>query len=301
MDIRVWTPPADHPLKPFVLSVFRARFTGAPWTEVILPKGNVDLIFNLGAPVSASPPGALDAVSDHRYETAWVAGLKTAPFTTHPGPGSYLVGVSLYVESAAALLPFPPGVLLNRDVPEPEPLPEMETVRGRLAATDRFEEQCRVLMEWLRGRIAAPRGAGLVRRACALLRSAPPEHAVASTASRLGISTRHLRRLMTEHVGVGASEYVRLARFTRALPLLRRPDVAIARVALEAGYYDQPHFTREFRRFGGLTPQAYRAAPPHTTPGHVVTQVRSVQEERARADQDCAEKRKHTLTRPAES
>jgi len=32
--------------------------------------------------------------------------------------------------------------------------------------------------------------------------------------------------------------------------------------ALSAGYFDQPHFTREFKRFTGLTPREYfRGAP----------------------------------------
>jgi AraC-like DNA-binding protein len=34
----------------------------------------------------------------------------------------------------------------------------------------------------------------------------------------------------------------------------------IARIALDAGFADQSHFTRAFRRYAGLTPAQYRRA-----------------------------------------
>ena len=51
----------------------------------------------------------------------------------------------------------------------------------------------------------------------------------------------------------------RIARFRRAAQLLAaHPHLALSRVAHEAGYYDQPHFTKEFGRLAGRSPLAYR-------------------------------------------
>ncbi|MFW6084495.1 MAG: helix-turn-helix domain-containing protein [Gemmatimonadota bacterium] len=36
-----------------------------------------------------------------------------------------------------------------------------------------------------------------------------------------------------------------------------RDEPSLAEVALSAGYYDQPHMNREFRRMAGLTPGEY--------------------------------------------
>ena len=76
--------------------------------------------------------------------------------------------------------------------------------------------------------------------------------------------------VVAEHVGISPAEYVRLTRFTESLRLLRDPRTTIGSVAHAAGYYDHAHFCRDFRRFAGMTPQAYRAAGSHPTPGHIV-------------------------------
>jgi AraC-like DNA-binding protein len=49
-------------------------------------------------------------------------------------------------------------------------------------------------------------------------------------------------------------------RFTVAKELLRQPDVQLSSVAWSVGFDDQSHFTRMFRRVGGLTPGQMRKA-----------------------------------------
>jgi AraC-like DNA-binding protein len=275
MDARLYRPPADHPLAPYLIGIFRVRCVAGAWEETILPKGNVDLIFNLGSTMTSCGPGGVREVAEG---AVWIGGLRTLPYRVHAAAGMLLLGISLRAETAGALLPFPPGDLLNQEVEDPGCGLEMAVMRDRLAEAPDFAAQCAMLLQWLSGRLNPPRGAALVRSACARLRAAATEDAVSTASRTLGVSTRHLRRLLNEQLGVGASEYVRLSRFTRTLPLLRSTDWSVSRVAQESGYYDQAHFAREFRRFSGLTALQYRAAPPHVSPGHIVRSVRSVQE-----------------------
>ena len=69
----------------------------------------------------------------------------------------------------------------------------------------------------------------------------------------LGIGVRRLHRLFHRHVGLSPQTYAGVLRFQRAVRLRHR-GVEPAAVADEAGYSDQAHMTRAFRRYGGFTP-----------------------------------------------
>ncbi len=68
------------------------------------------------------------------------------------------------------------------------------------------------------------------------------------------------------HFGMSPSAWRGLSRVRRAGALLAAGK-SLAVVAVDAGFYDQSHMTRQFLRFLGLTPGEYRAgfavgAPP---------------------------------------
>lgn len=93
----------------------------------------------------------------------------------------------------------------------------------------------------------------LALEAAQLLTSA----SVADVAIELGVSERHLRRIFRQALGVGPKTFAKLARFHRALRAARmEPRSSWARIALDAGYYDQAHLSAEFRSIAGATPRA---------------------------------------------
>ena len=73
------------------------------------------------------------------------------------------------------------------------------------------------------------------------------------------------RRLVTERfrrqLGVPPKAYARLLRFGYASALLAAPGSGrtVADAAMEAGYYDQSHLTRDFVSLAGVTPGAFVA------------------------------------------
>ncbi len=82
-----------------------------------------------------------------------------------------------------------------------------------------------------------------------------PMSSVDETAHALGLSSRHLRRLLLEHTGLGPKEHQRVRRLRRFLD----DDSKLADAAVAAGYADQSHLTREVTRLCGLPPAALRA------------------------------------------
>jgi AraC-like DNA-binding protein len=73
-----------------------------------------------------------------------------------------------------------------------------------------------------------------------------------------GLSAFHLCRVFREAVGMTPHAYQTQIRVRRAKSLLAA-GMPIALAAAEAGFYDQSHLTRHFKRIVGLTPGRYVA------------------------------------------
>jgi AraC family transcriptional regulator len=83
---------------------------------------------------------------------------------------------------------------------------------------------------------------------------------VSEVAAAVDVHPVHLARLFRLHYGTSVGGYVRALRITWAAGRLAGSDDGIAQIALQAGFFDQSHFTRSFKRQFGLTPLAYRNA-----------------------------------------
>jgi AraC family transcriptional regulator len=77
-------------------------------------------------------------------------------------------------------------------------------------------------------------------------------------AQQLGVHPVHLARAFRATFRCTPGEYLARCRISRALKLLRRSDLALAQIALAAGFCDQSHLSRSFRRHLGISPRAYR-------------------------------------------
>jgi AraC-like DNA-binding protein len=79
-------------------------------------------------------------------------------------------------------------------------------------------------------------------------------------AREIGWSRRHFAARFRAVTGFAPDRFRRLARFERfADALARHPDAALAGLAAETGYADQPHLSRDVLEFSGMTPGGLRA------------------------------------------
>jgi AraC family transcriptional regulator len=80
----------------------------------------------------------------------------------------------------------------------------------------------------------------------------------ADVANAVGVHPAHLARVFRQHFKRSMGSYVRRLRLDWAARELVWSDASLTAVALAAGFADQSHFTRFFKRHTGLTPNAYR-------------------------------------------
>lgn len=81
---------------------------------------------------------------------------------------------------------------------------------------------------------------------------------VGARARRAGAHPAHASRLFRRCYGASITEFAQMHSVRRALRSLTRASEPLSEVALAAGFYDQSHMTRVFRRITGRTPGAHR-------------------------------------------
>jgi AraC family transcriptional regulator len=172
--------------------------------------------------------------------------------------------------------------------------PWLERLRGRTAVLDRPADYEGGLPVWLARRLldecrrpddASPLAAeGLVLELLAECSRSPVgapdarpprwlEHArellrdrfaealtLGDVAAAAGVSADHLARSFRRFQGCTVGEYVRRLRVEFACRRLAAAEVPLVQVALEAGFADQSHFTKTFKRHTGMTPASFRAS-----------------------------------------
>jgi AraC family transcriptional regulator len=98
-----------------------------------------------------------------------------------------------------------------------------------------------------------------LRDAEQLLRGRLDEHVgLGELAEAVGVHQAHLARAFRSHFGLSVGEYGRRLRLARAATELASTDIPLASIAAQAGFADQSHFTRVFKRHVGTTPARYR-------------------------------------------
>lgn len=94
---------------------------------------------------------------------------------------------------------------------------------------------------------------------------------VEDIARRLNVSTRQFERLFRLATGLSPTAYYRVLRLRYGLWMLRNTTRSITAIAVEAGFADCAHFSRQFRELFGVSPSAVRRAPAGCDGGLALT------------------------------
>ena len=77
-------------------------------------------------------------------------------------------------------------------------------------------------------------------------------------AAEVGVHPVYLATAFRQKFGVTIGEFVRKLRIEHACTELKKEDLALSSIALQAGFADQSHFSKVFKSYVGMTPREYR-------------------------------------------
>ncbi len=222
---REFAPPAH--LRSSIACLWTRRGDGG--TVRILPDACSDIIWRSGEP-------------------ALVAGPDTGPSFSVTRPGSLIVGVRFLPGAGGPALGLPLDQLCDERIQLSDlGLDGKQTLGGDLELGDALSRVAALAADLV--------AAGPPDRAvqAATARLLDPRQRVDRLAAEIGLSERQLRRRVRASVGYGPKTLQRVLRLRRFLQSDRQN---LGRAALDAGYADQAHLTRDCRRLTGLAPGA---------------------------------------------
>ena len=255
LEYRETAPPRR--LAPFVAAFWTLRgVQPEPCFDLVLPDRHAELVIHrTGRFREWHESGEVS-----EQATSLIAGVMERAVALSPAQQFETVGVRFTPLGPAPLCRHPLGVLSGRLTPAVDALsPAVSQVVTDAGQAGSLEEALRILERGLTRLFA--RVAPVPETVAAAVRLIDRTSGTISM-DRLvrlsGATSRQLERQFQACVGLPPKRYARIVRFQRAVSaLVAAPLVPGAELALRYGYYDQAHFTREFRAFTGWAPKAF--------------------------------------------
>lgn len=232
-------------LQPFVnhFWILDVQEEDLPFVHTILPFAWFELFFELHESSSR--------------EAKYIGQLSHGFKITHDQPYR-VVGVCLMPHVADALFPMPAHVLSDASIDFSDLDPDA-SIHDQLLAAESERETIQLLEHYITEKFKqyCIDDVSAYISQCVLRQPHLGLHDAMFTS--IGLGRRRIEQRFLRSTGVSMGQFARRARFDRAVDMLCQDDsISLTHAGLDLGYYDQAHFSREFKSFAGMTPKAYR-------------------------------------------
>lgn len=225
-------------------------------TEVILPKGTVELIFNLSEEVVYSSG---NISGKYLLPECFLNGMNIQPFSLKKKGLQRFLGVQLNTIGLGMLFGVTVSEFMDAVVDGKDLCKSLKQLTERLHAQNVFQSQVKLIMQWVEGRLATAKRLDILQRMHDLFYTGDPSQMNVQQLSRMAcVSERQLRRWALSWVGMGPEAHLQYRKYLKALKCVHQSELPLTDAGLICGYYDQSHFIREFKHHTHMTPSQYR-------------------------------------------
>jgi AraC-like DNA-binding protein len=226
--------------------------------ERIVPDGNPELVVHYGHPFSDYD----ETEKKQLQPRVFMMGQMTRPLaldSSHGAPG--IMGVRFHPAGSRAMVGAAMDEFTDQrlDVADLAPR-EARTLHDEIASAPGAAARAAVMQRFVRdfvdanARFQDP----MVMHWTRQLQSANGRLSIARLADEADMSVRQLERRFRLQVGIPPRQYANVVRFRAVFDMLTgdsKPDWI--GLALDAGYFDQSHMIRDFKRFLGCSPTTF--------------------------------------------
>ncbi len=223
----------------------------APRERKIIPDGFPELIFHYGDPYDIRR-----ADNWERQPRSLAAGQMSRHFFLRNTGRSAMIGVKLKPWALYHLFGHL-GAMRDRVAALSEIYRGADALQAAVLAADGGHARRRELADALQRLRPAASAPAPVIEALRIIFDSQGTAPIADICTRLRLHPRSLERAFDRHVGLSPKLYSRVIRFNAIFKVVRREGATLSDLSFHAGYYDQPHFHRNFKAFTGENPSEY--------------------------------------------
>lgn len=244
-------------LQPFVRCywLFDIEESDIPFTQLLFPFGSFELILNLHNPPKMQILGNNKSFTQ---PDSFYPGQFTKPFILDFAKSSKCIGVSFHSWVGNFLSDIPAKEFTDKTISLTS-ISHDHNLLDKLLHAKNESELILLLETYLIEKIKNYKTdtvTSLIAKTIILNLSLPN---IENIMHSLGISRRRIEQRFISSIGLPMGCFVRKIRFQNAVSLIQtNPMKSLSYIGLEAGYYDQSHFIREFKKFSGLSPNVFK-------------------------------------------
>ena len=190
---------------------------------------------------------------------AAITGLWDTRRSHEHGKDSAVVLAAFKATGASAFLRHPSDEFFNATVPMDGLLghpTELNRIHEQLAEAGQHSSRIQLIENLLIERAPDAGPDPIVRAAVSRIEEAQGMATIERLARRVGLSQSALERRFRRVVGASPKKFASIVRLRHVLHLRSKGD-DFTSIAHAAGYYDQSHFIKDFKRFSGFAPESY--------------------------------------------